>query len=139
MNDFQIKNLISAALEARRASYSPYSGFSVGAALLTASGEIFGGCNVEVGGHSATCCAERTAIFKAVSQGYRDFTAIAVTGGPDSGPVAGCYPCGVCRQAMAEFCNDDFIVIVAVDDENWRKFHLKELMPYRFDEGEVNL
>ena len=134
MDNSQIKALAQAALDARQASYSPYSGFKVGAALLASNGQIYGGCNVEVGGHSATCCAERTAYFKAVSEGRREFAAIAIAGGPQSGPVADCYPCGVCRQVMAEFCDDDFIVIVAESADKWRKFTLGELMPYKFAE-----
>jgi len=130
----QIK-LIEAAMQARQASYSPYSGFRVGAALLAKSGEIFTGCNVEIGGHSATCCAERAAIVKAVSQGVREFSAIAIVGGPDTGPIPGCFPCGVCRQALAEFCSDDLVIIVAENTEKWREFTLAEMLPHRFEEA----
>ena len=134
MNDLTIRTLVRRAIEARQASYSPYSGFKVGAALLASDGEIFGGCNVEIGGYTATCCAERTALFKAVSQGFHKFDAIAVVGGPGDVLAADCYPCGVCRQAMAEFCDNDFIVIIADGEESWRKFRLEELFPYRFAE-----
>ena len=134
MNDEQIKTLVEAALQARKASYAPYSAFKVGAALQTTDGGIVTGCNVEIGGYASSCCAERTAVYKAVSQGKRAFAAVAIAGGFDSGPVADCFPCGVCRQVLAEFCDDDLVVIVAENEEKWRKFRLGELFPYRFAE-----
>lgn len=124
--------LVKKAIEARNFSHSPYSGFRVGAALLAANGDIFTGCNVEVAGHSATCCAERTAFFKAVSSGITNFTAIAVVGGPDSGLADDCFPCGVCRQVMSEFCDDNFVIIAAESDNKWKEFTLLEILPYRF-------
>ncbi|MCL2397058.1 MAG: cytidine deaminase [Defluviitaleaceae bacterium] len=129
-----LKTLIEEAIAARRSSYSPYSGFKVGAALLAQNGDTFTGCNIEISGHTATCCAERTAIFKAVSQGITSFTAIAVVGGPGDALIDSCFPCGVCRQALAEFCGEDFIVIVAESADKWRKFSLNDLLPHRFSE-----
>jgi len=135
MNHEQIKALTKAAIEAGQAAYAPYSAFKVGAALLTACGEIITGCNVEIGGYASSCCAERVAIYKAVSGGKRAFAAVAIAGGPDSGLVADCFPCGVCRQVLAEFCGDDLIVIVAESGEKWREFTLGELFPHRFAEN----
>jgi len=125
-------DLVKKAIEARDFSHSPYSGFRVGAALLAANGDVFMGCNIEVAGHSATCCAERTAFFKAVSSGVSDFTAIAIVGGPDGGLVDDCFPCGVCRQVMSEFCGDEFVIIVAESDSEWQKFTLCDMLPHRF-------
>lgn len=104
--------LIEFAEKAREQSYSPYSGYTVGAALLCADGDVFVGCNVENASYSPTCCAERVAIFKAISEGKRAFKAIAVSGGKrgESGEDR-CYPCGVCRQVMAEFCTAELDVV----------------------------
>lgn len=116
--DQKKRKLVEAALEARKMSYSPYSGFSVGAALLCGDGTVYTGCNIENASYTPTNCAERTAFFKAVSEGKRDFKAIAVVGGP-TGKAPGmpenfCTPCGVCRQVMAEFCHpEDFEIIMA--------------------------
>ena len=106
--------LISKALEARKFSYSPYSGFSVGAALLCDDGSVFAGCNIENSSFSSTICAERTAIFKAVSEGKKNFLKIAVVGADSENetPVNYCPPCGVCRQVMREFCGNDFEIII---------------------------
>jgi cytidine deaminase len=134
MNESTIKMLIDRAIQARQASYSPYSRFKVGAALLTDKGEIFEGCNIEIGGLASTCCAERTAFFKAISQNIHKFAAIAIVGGPEDILVSDCYPCGVCRQVMAEFCPGDFVVIVAESADKWQKFSLDDLLPYRFAE-----
>ena len=109
-----IPELIHKAIAAREFAYAPYSNFCVGAALLTKSGKIYTGCNVENAGYSATNCAERTAFFKAVSEGEREFAAIAIGGGPRGPLTEYCSPCGVCRQVMAEFCDpDEFLVIHA--------------------------
>lgn len=119
--DQKKRKLVEAALEARKMSYSPYSGFSVGAALLCGDGTVYTGCNIENASYTPTNCAERTAFFKAVSEGKRDFKAIAVVGGP-TGKAPGmpenfCTPCGVCRQVMAEFCHpEDFEIIMACSD-----------------------
>ena len=112
MND---RELIEAAARARKMSYSPYSGFAVGAALLCEDGSVFTGCNIENSAFSPTNCAERTAFFKAVSEGRRDFAKIAVVGGRAdlATPEYCCPPCGVCRQVMKEFCKPDFEIIMA--------------------------
>lgn len=123
MND---RELFELAVKARLSAYAPYSGFLVGAALLTADGSIYTGCNVENASYSLCCCAERTAIFKAVSDGAREFTAIAIAGGKDNADSV-CYPCGACRQVMAEFCGDDFRVVLSD-----RTLKLSELLPYAF-------
>lgn len=125
--------LIRAALEARKSAYVPYSHYAVGAALLTDAGEIVSGCNIENASYGATNCAERTAFFKAVSQGLKGFRAIAIAGGLDGEePVEYAYPCGICRQVMREFCRDDFQVIVAKSVEDFREYRLDELLPFGF-------
>lgn len=104
--------LLKIAKEARERAYAPYSHFYVGAALLCEDGSVYTGCNIENASFSPTCCAERTAVFKAVSEGKRRFSAIAVVGGKsDSEANTPCYPCGVCRQVISEFCDDSFLVI----------------------------
>ena len=134
----QKEQLIAKALEARGFSYSPYSNYQVGAALLCKDGRIFTGCNIENAGYGPTNCAERTAIFKAVSEGYTDFIAIAVVGGKAEEVIDNyAYPCGVCRQVMAEFCRSDFEVLVAKSVKEFREHNLEELLPERF--GPVNL
>jgi len=123
--------LVQLAIDARQNAYAPYSGFTVGAALLCADGTVFTGCNVESAAFSPTICAERTAFVKAVSEGKRTFTAIAVIGGKDATPTALCFPCGVCRQVMAEFCSADFRVLTAKDD-TIVVHTLAALLPERF-------
>lgn len=120
------KELFNIAEKARLSAHAPYSGFLVGAALLTADGRVFTGCNIENASYSLSCCAERTAIFKAVSEGIKDFTAIAIAGGKENADNV-CYPCGACRQVMAEFCSGDFKIILAD-----KTLTLSELMPYAF-------
>ena len=122
--------LVSLALEARENSYSPYSGFKVGAALLTKSGKVYKGCNIENGAYSPTNCAERTAVFTAVSDGEKDFSAIAVVGGADEIKDF-CPPCGVCRQVLSEFCTPDFEIHL-FDGEESKTFTLGELLPESF-------
>lgn len=125
--------LAALAIEAKKMSYSPYSGFKVGAALLARSGRVFMGTNVECASYSATNCAERTAVFKAVSEGERDFSAIAVAGGYDNTDPGYCYPCGVCRQVLFEFCDaETFKVYVVKDNDNYKEYLLKELLPFGF-------
>lgn len=115
------KKLIAMAIEAMGRSYSPYSGFCVGAALLTKSGKIYQGCNIENAAFSPTNCAERTAFFKAVSEGEREFEAICIVGGQNGRLTDYTSPCGVCRQVMREFCNPrEFLVILAVDEDHYR-------------------
>lgn len=123
--------LFALALKARENAYAPYSHFKVGAALLTAEGKTYLGCNVENSSSGATCCAERVALFKALSEGDRNFSAIAVAGGKDGGFEKACFPCGICRQALGEFCGDDFRIIVG-DKDGYRVFTLGELLPYGF-------
>ena len=127
----QRRELIEKALAAREYSYSPYSHFRVGAALLCSDGSVYTGCNIENRAYGPTNCAERTAFFKAVSEGKREFAAIAITGGEEE-PVW-CYPCGVCRQVMAEFCAPDaFEIICARSEEEYKTYTLAELLPEMF-------
>lgn len=133
MSDAVCRKLIRAALEYRKNAYTPYSGFKVGAALLTADHEIIGGCNIENAAYTPTNCAERTAFFKAVSEGKRDFLAIAIVGGKGDEPEEFCAPCGVCRQVMMEFCNPKtFLVVLAQSEEDYMIYTLEELMPFGF-------
>ena len=126
-------NLIQKSLDARKNSYSPYSKFKVGAALLTKSGEIYCGANIENAAYGPTNCAERTAFFSAVNDGHRDFAAIAVTGGFNDAPDDFCYPCGVCRQVMREFCNPkEFKIIIAKSTDSYKEYTLEELLPFGF-------
>ena len=123
--------LIRAAAAARENSYSPYSHFRVGAALLCENGKVYTGCNIENRAYGPTNCAERTAIFKAVSEGERDFDAIAIVAGEKE--TVWCYPCGVCRQVMAEFCEPDrFQIICGKSADEYRVFTLAELLPEMF-------
>ena len=129
------EKLCQLAKEAMAHAYAPYSGFKVGAALLCADGTVYQGCNIENAAYSPTNCAERTAFFKAVYDGHRDFTAIAVCGGKD-GRVTGAFPpCGVCRQVMREFCRDDFPIYL-VNDQGFETVTLSELLPFGFSAGE---
>ena len=129
----QYQDLIQAALEAREMAYVPYSHFTVGAALLTAEGETYQGGNIENASYGATNCAERTAIFKAVSEGRRSFRAIAIAGGmEDKEPVDYAYPCGICRQVMQEFAGEDFRIIVARSVFDYKIYRLEELLPHGF-------
>ena len=123
--------LMAAAVAAREYSYSPYSGYRVGAALLGTDGRIYTGCNVENAGYTPTNCAERTAVFKAISEGMRTFTAIAVVGGSGDTLDAACTPCGVCRQVLAEFCSPDMPIILGTPEE-MRILTLGELLPFAF-------
>ncbi len=132
-----ITELISMALKARKNSYSPYSKFMVGAALLGVDGKIFTGCNIENGAYSPSCCAERTAFFKAVSQGYKKFKAIAIVGGYKDSPLVFCPPCGVCRQVMKEFCDDNFQIILAKDETTFKGYTLAQLLPQAFKIGDA--
>lgn len=127
------ESLINKALLARKFSYSPYSHFQVGAALLCMDGTVFTGCNIENRAYGPTNCAERTAFFKAVSEGKREFRAIAIVGGAEGQQPDWCYPCGVCRQVMAEFCDaDSFRIICAKSGDEFRIYTLRELLPEMF-------
>jgi len=129
MDQQTAKSLIAAALAAREFAYAPYSNFRVGAALLAADGRVFGGCNIENAAYGPSNCAERTAFFKAVSEGAREFAAIAVVGAANEYT----YPCGVCRQVMMEFCDlKTFVILVAKTAEDWRECLLEELLPHGF-------
>ena len=118
-------------------SYAPYSHFHVGAALLTKSGRIYTGCNIENAAFGPSVCAERTAIFKAVSEGERDFALIAIAGGRDGVMGEACPPCGVCRQVMAEFCSPDFVILCPSAGGEVKRFTLGELLPESFGEGNL--
>ncbi len=129
----EYRNLIMAALEARNMAYAPYSHYYVGAALLTYSGKVYQGSNIENASYGATNCAERTAFFKAVSEGERHFRAIAIVGGlRDSVTTEYAFPCGICRQVMIEFAADDFQIIVAKSSDDYQCFTLAELLPEGF-------
>lgn len=123
-------NLIDYAKEAATNSYSPYSNFKVGAALLTKNGKLYKGCNVENGAYSPSCCAERTAFVKAISEGEKEFDSIAIVGGKDNFDEF-CLPCGVCRQFMSEFCDQDFKIYVSNNKET-KMYTLEELLPHSF-------
>ena len=130
--------LVNLAIEAREHSYSPYSHFAVGAALLTKSGKIYQGCNIENVSFTPTICAERTAFFKAVFDGEREFEAIAIVGGPAGKPVSDlCAPCGVCRQVMREFCKDDFKIYLSKGDGTYLEASLIEMLPFGFSERDL--
>ena len=134
----ETKELISQALSARENAYAPYSGFMVGAALLCKDGTVYTGCNIENAAFTPTNCAERTAFFKAVSEGVRDFQAICIVGGKNGVLTEYAAPCGVCRQVMMEFCDPEtFQIILAVDKEKYDIFTLNELLPLGF--GPSNL
>lgn len=135
LNDLGIdkEKLVQLALEARDFSYSPYSEFKVGAALLGKSGKIYTGCNIENAGYTPSNCGERTAFFKAVSEGEKEFEAIAIVGGRDSGSLSYCAPCGVCRQVMMEFCDyENFKIILGKSPTEYKIYTLKEILPMGF-------
>ena len=125
------EQLVELAKEAMGHAYAPYSGFQVGAALLCSDGTVYQGCNIENAAYGPTNCAERTAFFKAVYDGHRDFAAIAICGGK-GGNITGAFPpCGVCRQVMREFCEDDFLVYL-VDEKGYETRTLSQLLPDSF-------
>ena len=131
------KELLALAVKATEGSYSPYSGCKVGAALLCKSGRVFTGANIENAAFSPTICAERVAIFKAVSEGEGEFIKIAVVGGKN-GVIEGIFaPCGVCRQVMREFCNDDFEIILGKSENDFDRVTLKDLLPLSFSPDNV--
>ena len=134
MDETTIRTLIARALAQRTLAYAPYSHFQVGAALLAKNGTIYTGCNIENAAYTPTNCAERTAFFKAVSEGVRDFAAIAIVGGAEGeAPTDYTAPCGVCRQVMQEFCApDDFVIVLARSEDDHRLMTLRELLPEGF-------
>lgn len=128
--------IISLALQAWEKAYAPYSKFHVGACLETGDGKLYTGCNIENASYGATNCAERTAFFKAVSEGGRDFKRIVIVGGSREKELELCPPCGICLQVMLEFCNpEEFEVILAVSEEKYEVHLLKELLPMGFYMG----
>lgn len=130
------RRLMRAALEARRSSYCPYSRFAVGAALLCADGTVVTGCNIENAAFTPGICAERTAFAKAVSEGKKEFLAVAVAGGKaGEEPEGPCAPCGVCRQVMAEFCGPDFLILTGSTEKEWTEKAFSELLPEPFGPG----
>lgn len=130
--------LIKQALQAREKSYAPYSHFHVGAALLTKTGKVYTGCNIENAAFTPTNCAERTAIFKAVSEGENDFEKIAIVGGAERKTLAYCPPCGVCRQVMREFTvPEEFVIVLAKSENEYKEYTLAQLLPENF--GPENL
>ncbi len=131
------KELVELALEAMKGAYTPYSGFKVGAALLAKSGEVYTGCNIENASYTPTVCAERTAFFKAVSAGEREFDAIAVVGGKDGNAEEFCTPCGVCRQVMLEFCDRDSFIVIFGKRDGYEAHTLAELMPFSFGKDDL--
>lgn len=128
------KALVREAFLAGKKAYAPYSGFQVGAALLAGDGSVYGGCNIENASYGACNCAERTAFFRAVYEGKREFSAIAIVGkAADAAEYDYCPPCGICRQVMAEFCDpDSFEIILARSETDYRSYRLGELLPLGF-------
>ena len=126
------EKLIELAKEAMTHAYAPYSGFHVGAALLCADGSVYQGCNIENAAYGPSNCAERTAMFKAVYDGHRDFTAMAICGGPGGVIQSPCAPCGVCRQVLREFCEDDFLIYLPDAAGGYETLTLGHLLPKSF-------
>ncbi len=131
------KELFTLAKEAMKNSYAPYSNYNVGAALLTKNDKVYMGCNIENASYSATCCAERTAIFSAVAKGEKEFNAICIVGGKNGDIIDYAMPCGVCRQVLAEFCDVDFKIYVGINENEIKEFTLSELLPYSFDKSKL--
>lgn len=132
------KELIEKAKEAAKNAYVPYSGYTVGAALLTKDGKVYLGCNIENAAYGPTNCAERTAFFKAVSEGERVFSKIAVVGGKNLHFKDYFAPCGVCRQVMREFCDDSFVILLGKNSDEYKSFTLSELLPLSFSKSNIS-
>ena len=131
--------LYEAAVKMRERSYAPYSRFRVGAALLAKDGTVWTGCNIENASYGACNCAERTAFFKAVSEGEKHFSAIAIAGGPEGAETLDfCPPCGICRQVMEEFCGQDFRIILGNSAGELKVLTMAELLPYGFGPGDLD-
>lgn len=138
LNADTCRMLIREAIDSLNYSYAPYSGFKVGAALLSRKLKVYKGCNIENASFSPTNCAERTAFFKAVSEGEKEFLAIAIVGGKDGILTDYCSPCGVCRQVMMEFCNPkNFLVILASSENDYWLYTLEELLPLGFGPSDL--
>jgi len=135
MHDIEIKNMIRMAADAKDRAYAPYSGYKVGACLKGESGAFYLGCNVENAAYGPTNCAERTAVFKAISECERKFTAITIVSNGETLPV----PCGICRQVLAEFCEPEMDVICANKYGEYRAFTLGELLPFAFTPKDLNV
>lgn len=132
------EKLVALAFEARKRAYAPYSGFAVGAALECADGTVYTGCNIENAAYSVGICAERTALCKAVSDGKRDFVRIAVCGGrQEEEATEFCAPCGMCRQALAEFCGNDFEVLLPAKGKEIKRFRFEQMLPEAFGPGNL--
>ncbi len=132
-----MNELCKAAIETMKNAYAPYSNFCVGAALLTKDGHIFTGCNIENASYSATICAERVAIGKAISEGFREFKAIAVVGGKDGSIQPTLTPCGICRQVLSEFCDGDLNVLLVQSESEYKECKLSELFPSAFGMSDI--
>ena len=132
------EKLIELAKEAMKRAYAPYSAFQVGAALLCGDGTVYQGCNIENAAYGPSNCAERTAVFKAVYDGKRDFTAMAICGGKDGIITGACPPCGVCRQVLREFCQDDFIIYIVGAEGSYESCTLGELLPHSFSPNNLS-
>lgn len=131
--------LVKKALEAQRQAYAPYSRFRVGAALLCADGSIYTGCNIENASYPATNCAERTAVFKAVSEGKQEFLALAIVGNPEGREEERemCAPCGICRQVLSEFSDGSMRIILGKSEYEYEEYTLKELLPLQFSKNNL--
>ena len=130
------KELVLKAVKVMNYAYAPYSGFKVGAAILTEDGKVFDGCNIENAAYPAGICAERTAVGNAVSSGARDFVKIAIVGGKKGEITDFCPPCGICRQVLSEYCGEDFKILL-YDGKTVKSYHLNELLPYNFGSEEL--
>ena len=132
------QQLINKAAEARGFAYAPYSRFKVGAALLCKNGKVYTGCNIENATYTPTNCAERTAFFKAISEGEREFEALAIVGGIEGEVAPFCAPCGVCRQVMAEFCDKDFKLVLG-NPEKFDVYSLDDVLPFAFTKTDLKM
>jgi len=135
MDDMEWDFLVTEAAKAKERAYAPYSGFRVGAAVLTHSGKIYTGCNVENASYGAAICAERVAVTKAVSEGETLVKAIAVTG--DSDDII--FPCGICRQVLAEFCNSETVIICSNKKGEYREYKMEDILPHAFTKADLNI
>lgn len=131
------KDLFNLAVDAMKNSYAPYSNYNVGAALLCKNGKVYKGCNIENASYSITNCAERTALFSAISNGEKDFEAICIVGGKNGEITDFAMPCGACRQALYELCDSSFKVLVGIDENNIKEFSLNELLPHSFEKTKL--